>query len=638
MRSVIITYRRLLVVVVHLLLWSGALLLALLLRFDFVITGEYWGKFPYWLAILLAVRAVAHAYARMFSGMWRYTGIRDVVTLFNATTVSSIAFALCVQLVGPSGFPRSLFVIEWLLSMALVGGLRLGIRALRELVLQGAPTVGSTRRRMLVVGAGDAGEMLVREIRGKFVNRWDVVGFIDDARGKQGERIHGVPVLGRVDDVPALVETHEVDEVVIAIPSSSARQMRHVVETCSRSKAQVRTLPPMEGLIDGRVHVNAIRDVAIEDLLGRDPVVLETDAIEKAVKGRCVVVTGAGGSIGSELCRQICAFGPARLVLIEQAENSLFHVHRHLLAAHPEVELVPYVADICDERRIATIFAMERPAMLFHAAAHKHVPMMEANPGEAIKNNVYGTKNLVDLADAHHIERFVMISTDKAVNPTSIMGASKRAAELYVQSMSQRSSTQFITVRFGNVLGSAGSVIPLFQEMITKGGPVFVTHPEMKRYFMTIPEAAQLVVQAGTIGSGGEIFVLDMGEPVKIVDLARDLIKLSGLREDDIEIKFTGLRPGEKLFEEIALGEEAVDRTRHPKIYVGRLQPIGFEQLARRMRELRSLADEGSPDQIRDAFIALIPEFQPNGRRREPVPAEPVEAEVPERISGSLLN
>lgn len=618
MRGLIITYRRWLVVAVHLLLWSSALSFALLLRFDFDVPLEYWRKAPFWLGTLLAVRSASHVWLRMFNGMWRYTGIRDLITLIKATTISTLAFALVVNLIGPQGFPRSLYVIEWLLSMSLVGGLRLGIRALRELVLQDAPVAGISRRRILVVGAGDAGASLVREIRGKFDAKYELVGLVDDEPAKQRERIDGAPVLGPVSAVPEIVTDRNVDEIIVALPRASAREMREVVETCSGTTATVRTVPAMDELIDGRVTVNAVRAVKIEDLLGRDPVMLETENISRWVQGRTMLVTGAGGSIGSELCRQLCAFRPARLILVEQAENALFNIHRQLLAAHPEVELVPCIADICDKARLDAAFRREQPHAIFHAAAHKHVPMMEMNPGEAVKNNVFGTKTVADLADAHGVEKFVMISTDKAVNPTSVMGVSKRTAELYVQALAQRSTTQFITVRFGNVLGSAGSVIPIFQEMISKGGPVLVTHPDMKRYFMTIPEAAQLVVQAATLGAGGEIFVLDMGDPVKIVDLARDLIKLSGFHEEDIEIRFTGLRPGEKLFEEIALGDEAVDKTRHPKIYVGKHRAMPIEVVKKGLRDLHAIADSGSAEQIRDALRALVPEFQPDRRSREP--------------------
>jgi len=638
MRKLIVANRRLLVVLVHLGLWSGALVLALLLRFDFRTPAEYWQKLPLWLGALLVLRSASNAWFGMFHGMWRYTGIRDLITLVKATTLSTVAFALFTLIVGPSGFPRSLYVIEWLVSMAMVGGLRFGIRALRELVLQDGPIAGIPRRKILVAGAGDAGASLVRDIGGKFASKYDVIGFLDDDPAKQRERIHGIRVLGRLADAGRIVAEHEVEEVIVTLPSLGARRMRTLVDVCAPLGALVRTLPPVEGLIDGKVTVSAVRPLVIEDLLGRDAVQLETDAIAAEVTGKTVVVTGAGGSIGSELCRQICSFAPARLVLIEQAENSLFHIHRQLIAAFPDVVIVPYIADICDAARIESIFALERPKMLFHAAAHKHVPMMETNPGEAVKNNVFGTKNLADLADAHRIEKFVMISTDKAVNPTSVMGVSKRTAELYVQALSQRSTTQFITVRFGNVLGSAGSVIPLFQEMIAKGGPVFVTHPEMRRYFMTIPEAAQLVVQAATIGHGGEIFVLDMGEPVKIVDLARDLIKLSGIQEGEIEIKFTGLRPGEKLFEEIALGEESVDKTRHPKIFVGRINPVSIEGLRKGMRRLHELMDGGTPGQVREAFRAVVPEFKPPADRerereeREPTPAPPAPS------APSLLN
>jgi len=374
--------------------------------------------------------------------------------------------------------------------------------------------------------------------------------------------------------------------------------------------------------------------VNIEDLLGREPVVLDTEALAHFLKGRVALVTGAGGSIGSELCRQICRFDPARVILVEQAENNLFHIDRLLRAEYPDLDVLPFVGDICDSKRMESIFASTKPGIVFHAAAHKHVPLMEANPGEAIKNNVFGTRKLADLADRHGVEKFVMVSTDKAVNPTSVMGVSKRVAEIYVQSFSHRSRTQFVTVRFGNVLGSAGSVVPVFREQIAKGGPITVTHPDMTRYFMTIPEACQLVMQAGAMGSGGEIFVLDMGEPVKIVDLARDLIRLSGLEpEQDLEIKFTGMRPGEKLFEEIAVDEEDVDKTKHPKIFVGRFRPYELEDVERGLVQLQRLSNSTDIVALKRSFKALVPEFSV-GEEVDPDPAHTTaEPEVDDRTS-----
>jgi FlaA1/EpsC-like NDP-sugar epimerase len=610
-RELTIAYRRVLVVAVHVALWALAFVGAFLLRFDFNVPAAYARQVPTWLATLLALRAATYLWSGLFHGLWRYSGSRDLLALLRATALSSVLFVAAVAWVGPPGFPRSVYVIEWLASIMLVGGLRFGIRTVREVGRRAA--AGAARRRVLVVGAGDAGEMLMREIGRAHAGRYEPVGFVDDNPAKVGERIHGVPVLGPIAAVPALVGRLRVDEVVVAIPSVTGRPLRRIVDVCTSSGARTRVLPGVDGVIDGRVTVSQLQDVRIEDLLGRDPVVLDAAAIAGVVRGRVVLVTGAGGSIGSELCRQVCRFGPARLVLVEQAENSLFHVHGALAEQHPGVPVAPYIADICDSRRLRTVFARERPHVVFHAAAHKHVPMMEWNPGEAIKNNVFGTKKVAELADAHGVERFVMISTDKAVNPTSVMGASKRAAEIYVQALSQRSKTHFVTVRFGNVLGSEGSVIPLFKAQIARGGPVTVTHPEMRRYFMTIPEACQLVLQAGAMGAGGEIFILDMGEPVRIVDLARDLIRLSGLSPDeDIEIKFTGVRPGEKLFEELAVDDENVDKTAHPKIYVGRFRPHPWGAVVRALEALHALTDAPDADEIRAAFAALVPEYRPS--------------------------
>ena len=450
----------------------------------------------------------------------------------------------------------------------------------------------------------------MREIVRIYGRRYEPLGFLDDNPSKQGEHIHGVRVLGPIERVTELAETQQIDEIILAIPSLRGREMRRILEICRPTGAQIRTLPGVANLIDGRVTVTQLANVNIEDLLGREPVVLDAEQLATFLENRVALVTGAGGSIGSELCRQVCRFGPRRLVLIEQAENSLFHIERALRAEYPDVDIVPCIADICDTKRIDAIFAAEKPEVVFHAAAHKHVPLMEANPGEAIKNNVFGTRKLADVADRHGVEKFVMVSTDKAVNPTSVMGVSKRVAEIYVQSLSQRSRTQFVTVRFGNVLGSAGSVVPLFREQIAKGGPITVTHPEMQRYFMTIPEACQLVMQAGAMGHGGEIFVLDMGEPVKIVDLARDLVRLSGLEPDqDIEIKFTGVRPGEKLFEEIAVDEENVDKTKHPKIYVGRFRPQALAEVERGLAELHRLSNGVDVVGIKRAFRRIVPEY-----------------------------
>ena len=611
MRDLIVTYRRLLVVAVHLLMWTAALLLALFIRFEFQIPAAYGSVLPRLLALSLVVRSLVHWRLGLFHGLWRYSGARDLRSLLWAATLSSAVYAATWAFTSAPFFPRSIFVLDWAFGILIVGGVRFSIRTIREVAIQNAvPHDDTPRRRLLVIGAGDAGEMLMREIVRIYARRYEPVAFLDDNPSKHGERIHGVRVAGRIADVTELAQKERIDEIIIAIPSLSGREMRKLLALCEPLRAKIRTLPGVDTLIDGRVTLNQLSDVNIEDLLRREPVKLDTAAIGCFLNGRVVMVTGAGGSIGSELCRQISRFGPRRLLLVEQAENSLFHVERQLRAEFPDVKVIPYIADICDSKRLEAVFAKERPSAVFHAAAHKHVPLMEANPGEAIKNNVFGTRKVADLSHQYGVEKFVMVSTDKAVNPTSIMGVSKRVAEIYVQALSQRSRTQFVTVRFGNVLGSAGSVVPIFREQIAAGGPVLVTHPEMKRYFMTIPEACQLVMQAGVMGRGGEIFVLDMGEDVKIVDLARDLIRLSGLEPDrDIEIKFTGVRPGEKLFEELSVSEESADKTKHPKIFVGKFRPHTLADVERGLADLHQLSDGSDVTTIKRAFKRIVPEY-----------------------------
>jgi FlaA1/EpsC-like NDP-sugar epimerase len=583
--------------------------LAFGLRFDFA-PPSYPLALPVWLPLLLGIRLGTFLVLGLFSGMLRYTGARDLISIVLATTVSTALFVLAVMAPGADRIPRSIPLIEWLCAIVLVGGSRLLFRAVWTM-LRSDVVDGAKRRRILIVGAGDAGEMLLREIQKNQRARFDVVGFLDDDLKKRGAQIHGVRVFGATDLIARKVVRFGVEEVFIAMPSATGAQMRLIVDRCKRAGVRFRTIPGLGDLIDGRVTVGQLRDVAIEDLLGRDPVRLDTDAISAAMNGRVVMVTGAGGSIGSEICRQVCRFGPSRLLLVERTENALFNIHRQLVAKFPDLVLVPCVADVGDAPRMKDLFEEHRPTAVFHAAAHKHVPMMEWNPGEAVKNNVFGTKTVADLSHHYGVERFVMISTDKAVNPTSIMGATKRVAEIYVQALSQRSDTKFVTVRFGNVLGSAGSVIPIFKEQIAAGGPVTVTDPNMRRYFMTIPEASQLVLEAGMMGNGGEIFILDMGEPVKIVDLARDLITLSGLKPDvDIEVRFTGMRPGEKLFEELSVDAESADKTRHPKIFVGRFRPHAWDELQRNLRELDAVVD-GRLGQIKAKLAAMVPEFGP---------------------------
>ena len=426
--------------------------------------------------------------------------------------------------------------------------------------------------------------------------------------------------------------------MLITIANAPGHKIRRITELCRDAGLDTKIIPGIYEIVGNKVNLSRIREVAIEDLLGREPVHLDEATIGATIRSRIVLITGAGGSIGSELCRQICRFGPERLVLVERFENALFDIHRELTAAFPQVPIEPRVADVCDVPRMAQVFEASKPGIVFHAAAHKHVPMMEWNPGEAVKNNIGGTRVVADLADRFGVERFVLVSTDKAVNPSSVMGATKRVAEIYIQALSQRSSTRFVTVRFGNVLGSAGSVIPIFREQIARGGPVTVTHPDMQRYFMTIPEASQLVLQAGAMGAGGEIYILDMGDPVRIVDLARDLITLSGLRPmDDIEIRFSGVRPGEKLVEELSTNAEHADKTKHPKVFIGRIKPHDWDVVAKGVGSLHDLAKTGDAELIRAGLGDIVPEYRAARPSRASMRAsETVKAldQKPEQLSG----
>ena len=577
------------------------------------------------LPLAVGIKLLVFHFMRQYRGSWRYVGLRDLLGVLRASWISAFLFVSAyfiienawaythddMTLLDPQRrFAQSIFLLDAVATIVLVAAARVSVRFYHEEV-RAVP--GESPSRVLIVGANDSGEALLREILRMPTARYDVLGFVDDRATPQHARIHNVEVLGPTSNLKEICEREDIDEVLIALPSATPREMRRVVELCQGTNVQFRTIPPAIDLIEGRVQVSQIRAVDIEDLLGRDPVELDIAAIGEVLKGKRIVVTGAGGSIGSEMCRQIARFTPERLVLVEQAENNLFEIDRELRRSFPELDILPVVADICDRKRLGAVMRQEGPSAVFHAAAHKHVPMMELNPGEAVKNNVQGSMNVADAAVEAGVEKMVMISTDKAVNPTSVMGCSKRVAELYVQQLSRRSATQFVTVRFGNVLGSSGSVIPIFKQQIARGGPVTVTHPDMTRYFMTIPEAAQLVLQAGTMGQGGEIYVLDMGDPVRIVDLARDMITLSGLRlGEDIEIVFSGIRPGEKLFEELSVVGEDIAPTRHPKIGTWKHRPEDWERLQAGINRLIGLADSDDGTAIRQQLSELVPEYQPN--------------------------
>lgn len=601
----------------------GAFCFAYLLRFEFQIPPRTLHDAAVQLPLVVLLQFVALFGFGVYSFVWRYVGLRELTTFARAALVWILPMLL-LRIGLPDALkawrvPLSVILMDTILAFV---GL-VGLRVLRRLVYEHFERTkragnGGRLKRTLLIGAGRAGVLAVREIHGRGDVDIEVVGFLDDDPLKHGMVIDGVRVLGKVRDLPRLARELQVDQAVVTIAEAPPQAIRRIVEICQRARIKVRTIPGLYEVLQGQVSISRFREIEAEDLLGRAPVRLDEAILARFLTGRRVMVTGAGGSIGSELARQIARFRPARLLLVERAEFALFDVHRELGSLWPELDAVPLVADVTDESRISALFEQGVPDVIFHAAAHKHVPLMEASPGEALRNNVLGTEAIGRLAGEAGVGAFILVSTDKAVRPTSVMGASKRVAELVVQDLDARfPGTRFGAVRFGNVLGSAGSVIPIFREQIERGGPVTVTHRDMARYFMTIPEAAQLVIQAGAIGEGGEIFVLDMGEPVKILSLAEQMIRLSGYTPGkEVEIVFTGLRPGEKLFEELELDGEGMSKTRHPKIYIGRLHPYPATEVAAAIARIRELATRGDPAAVRRFLGQLIPEARLAGSDR----------------------
>ena len=569
--------------------------------------------------MVLAIQIGALALAGVYSFIWRYVGMRELRAFVYAFWWSALALTV-MRFTLPETFgdwrvPLSVILMGSVLGFVGV----LGMRLLRRLLYEASerqrrrPRVSDGPRiPTLFLGAGEAGLVAAREIEGRLDTDLDVRGFLDDDPAKQGMVIHGLPVLGNTKNLGQIVRALGIEQVVITIAQIGRPEILRLIEVCQKVPVKVRIIPGFSEILEGRVKVSRIRDVKIEDLLGRSPVELERESVNEFLDGKTVMVTGAGGSIGSELARQVARFRPARILLVERAEFALFDIEQELtrsLRSFRDTPVEALVADVGDEVRMRALFAEYRPHVVLHAAAHKHVPMMESNASEAVKNNILATRLLATIAGDSGAQAFVMISTDKAVRPTSVMGASKRVAEIAVQDLSSRYTTRFVAVRFGNVIGSAGSVIPVFREQIRQGGPVTVTHPEMRRYFMTIPEAAQLVLQAGAMGTGGEIFVLEMGEQARILDLAETMIKLSGLKPyEEMPIDFTGLRPGEKLYEELEYDGEALSRTRHPKILIGNLSPYPREKVAEALKAFKELASVGTPDDIRIALAAFLPE------------------------------
>lgn len=612
--------RKIIFVLTDIICIAFSLVAAIWLKFD-KLDLQHIQYLLFIIPVLIPIGLLSFWSMGLYNRTLRFTSLPDMVAVFTAITgYSMLKFASIFFL---EGFPSlsAVFIIDWMLSLILIGASRIAPRVLLNMV-EMSPLRGwlfsktnDRTKRVLIVGAGQGGESILREIKRNINLPIDVVGMIDDDPKKLGQIIHGVQVLGSSDKIGMVAKKYMIDEIIIAIPSASGNELRRIVKLCQNTRVRFKTLPGLQDIIGGKLVSLQLRDIAIEDLLRRPPSEINLAEIAAYVTSKTVLVTGAGGSIGSEICRQILPFQPEKLLLLGHGENSIFKTHQELLS-NPNLGntvLIPIITDIQDREKIGYLFNAHRPEIVFHAAAHKHVPLMELNPEEAVKNNVLGTRNLVDAAHNSNVERFVMISTDKAVNPTSVMGASKRVAEKILKCYAKRSSTRFVAVRFGNVLGSRGSVIPMFKQQIENGGPITITHPKMIRYFMTIPEASKLVIQAGAYGKGGEVFILDMGEPVRIVDLAEDLIRLAGLEAGrDIEIKFTGIRPGEKLYEELLTASEGITATRNSKIFIARPEEINEEELKAQVEKLEMAAKIGKPRNIIKGFQEIVPSFAPN--------------------------
>ena len=584
--------------------------LGLFVRFDLNISRippEYAQAAMEFLPYYILASLVIFFLARMYSTMWSVAGVREALHVVAACGLASlvqIAGMVLLQL----SVPRSFFLVSFAALCAEELGIRLSYRVVISLFGNHSRKAA---KRIMIVGAGTSGSVILKEMTTSSLVNGCVVCFVDDDKNKAGKFLNGVPVAGNRNDIPRLAEEYRIDEIYIAIPSASAKERKAIIEICRETGCQVKILPGIYQLINGEVSVAKLRNVEIEDLLGRDPIRVNLDEIMGYVSGKVVLVTGGGGSIGSELCRQVASHNPKQLIIFDIYENNAYDIQLELKEKYPDLDLVVLIGSVRNTHRIETVFEKYRPDIVYHAAAHKHVPLMEDSPNEAIKNNVFGTYKTAKAADKYGTSRFVLISTDKAVNPTNIMGASKRMCEMVVQMMNARSKTDFVAVRFGNVLGSNGSVIPLFKKQIEQGGPVTVTHPDIIRYFMTIPEAVSLVLQAGAYAKGGEIFVLDMGEPMKILDLAKNLIRLSGYTPDvDIPIVFTGLRPGEKLYEELLMNEEGMQDTPNKLIHIGKPIEFDMERFEGQLEELYVTANEDG-DRIREDVMRIVGTYHP---------------------------
>ncbi|MBO9597286.1 MAG: polysaccharide biosynthesis protein [Cohnella sp.] len=575
-------------------------------RFGSEIPAEYMQQMVIFGVVSTIVGAASMILFKLYNRIWQYASIGELISVLRAVVTFSIVTYFLTYLISGQRIPLSIVIRNFETLVLLIGGTRFAWRVLRDKYLNRK----TNQLKALIIGAGDCGTLILKELKFNSASRTMPVAFIDDDIKKHRMQVHGITVVGGRHRIIEIVELLEIDEIIIAIPSASRKDISDIIDICKKTKSTLKIIPRINDIIQGKVSINHIRNVEVEDLLGRDPVKTDLALIASYITEKRILVTGAGGSIGSELCRQIARFQPEKLLLLGHGENSIYDIEMEMRRIYPTLNIQSIIADIRDRPRIEEIFHTYQPQVVFHAAAHKHVPLMESNPAEAIKNNVFGTKNVAECADQYGAERFVLISTDKAVNPTSIMGATKRIAEMLIQCLDRTSKTKFVAVRFGNVLGSRGSVIPRFKEQIAHGGPVTVTHPDMIRYFMTIPEAVQLVIQAGSLAQGGEIFILDMGKPVRILDLAQDLIRLSGFEPGvDIKIEFTGMRPGEKLYEELLLSEEGATATTMERIFVGKPMNINRSELEFEIKRLERVLD-AEQQVIQDAVKLIVPSYR----------------------------
>ncbi len=607
-----ILYRRTALVIYDVISIMASAFLALLIRYEFSFNAvPYHFRHPIerFLPINIVVTILLFYLFRLYSSLWAYAGETELQSIVISSVFSGLVNLIGLQFFreGTLAVPKSYYFLYVFLLIAFVFVSRFSYRFLRNLKHKNNNRNNDVS--VMVIGAGEAANVIIKEIINSTFSTMKIRCIIDDDQGKWGKYIQGIRVVGGRDRIVECADTYEIDQIIVAVPSISRSQLREILEICKETECKIKSLPGMYQIVNGDVSVSKLRDIEIEDLLGRDPVDIDIDSIIGYVQGKTVLVTGAGGSIGSELCRQIATHKPLRLVMLDIYENSVYEIQQELKLSHPELDMTVLIASVRNANRMNWIFDRHHPDIVYHAAAHKHVPLMEDSPGEAIKNNVFGTFNVAQSAAMSGVRRFVMISTDKAVNPTNIMGASKRICEMIIQTFNNKYDTEFVAVRFGNVLGSNGSVIPLFRRQIAEGGPVTVTHPDIIRYFMTIPEAVSLVLQAGAYAKGGEIFVLDMGEPVKILDLAENLIRLSGYKPyEEIQIQFTGLRPGEKLFEEMLMDEEGMKETANSMIHIGRPLEIDEERFFEELKELKDSCEIEGQD-IRPLVQTIVPTY-----------------------------